>query len=500
MRLGIDFGTTRTVVSVSDRGNYPVVGFETGDGGVVDHWPTMLAVHGKKRLYGWDAVARVGTRGWTVHRSLKRLLATSRHDDRVAVGKEDVPLLDVITGFLLALRTDLLTRSNLPVTPVDGEPLEVMIAVPAGATSAQRFLMMDAFRAAGFTVVGLLNEPSAAGVEYAHRYRKTLTATREDVLVYDLGGGTFDVSLVRMGDGSHEIVAHAGDNHLGGDDFDAVLLELALAKAGRDDALLSADDRTTLLEHCRAQKERLAPTSKKVVVDLDEQTAVTVTTADYYAACEPLVARSLAVVERVVAFREEGATDSLAGLYVTGGASDLPVVARRLKDAFGAKVKRSAYASASTAVGLAIAFDEAPRLLERFSRTFGVFREREAGADVAFDAILTPSTETGAALVRRYRAVHNVGCFRFAECDRLDGGLPVGDLLPWGVVRFPFDPALREAALDDVVVTRLAGRGPLVEERYEIHPTGLVEVHITDLESGFSRHHVFGGRTEHAAG
>jgi molecular chaperone DnaK (HSP70) len=492
VRLGIDFGTTRTVVAVCDRGNTPVVGFETGDGGVVDHWPTMLAVHGRKRVHGWDAVAKVGVRGWTVHRSLKRLLASARHDDRVRVGRDDASLLEVITGFLLALRDDLLHRSNLPVPFVEGEPLEAMIAVPAGASSAQRFLMMEAFRAAGFTVVGLWNEPSAAGVEYAHRYRKTLTATREDVLVYDLGGGTFDVSLVRMGDGSHEVVGHVGDNQLGGDDFDAALLSLALRQAGRDEAALDEQARAHLLEHCRAQKERIVPASRKVVVELDEQTAVTVTTADYYAACEPLVARSLAVVERVLPSADDGALDRLAGVYVTGGASDLPVVARRLKDVFGAKVKRSAYATASTAVGLALAFEDAPRMRERFARTFGVFREREGGADVAFDPILTPDTPAGAPLVRRYRPVHNVGLFRYAECARLEAGLPVGDLLPWGVFRFPFDAALQGGdALDAVSVRRLDGRGPLVEERYEVRPDGLVEVRITDVESGFQRSHVF---------
>jgi molecular chaperone HscA len=229
-----------------------------------------------------------------------------------------------------------------------------------------------------------------------------------------------------------------------------------------------------------------------VVLELDEETSVTVTTADYYAACEPLVARTLETAARVLPHGGDDAFPTLAGVYVTGGASDLPVVARKLKEVYGARVKRSAYASASTAVGLAIAFEEAPRLLERFSRTFGVFRERESGTDVAFDALLEPATATGEPLVRRYRAAHNVGCFRYAECDRLEGGLPVGDLLPWGLLRFPFDPALRDADLDDVVVTRLDGRGPMVEERYEVLPTGLVEVHITDLDSGYARRHVFG--------
>jgi molecular chaperone DnaK (HSP70) len=498
MRLGIDFGTTRTVVAVVDRGNYPVVGFETGDGQVVDHWPTMLAVHpgGRtpgKRLYGWDALAKVGVRGWTVHRSLKRLLATARHDDHVQVGKDEVSVLDVVTGFLTALRHDVLHRSNLPVTLAEGEALEVMIAVPAGATSAQRFLMMDACRAAGFTVVGLLNEPSAAGVEYAHRYRKTLTATREDVLVYDLGGGTFDVSLVRMGDGQHEVVAHAGDNHLGGDDFDAALLQLAAERAGRDPAAWSADERTALLEHCRAQKERLTPSSKKVVLELDEETSVTVTTADYYAACEPLVARTLETAARVLPHGGDDAFPTLAGVYVTGGASDLPVVARKLKEVYGARVKRSAYASASTAVGLAIAFEEAPRLLERFSpdvRRVPRARERDRrGVRRAPRARHRDGRAAGAAVPARPTTWAASGT---PSVTAWRGGLPVGDLLPWGLLRFPFDPALRDADLDDVVVTRLDGRGPMVEERYEVLPTGLVEVHITDLDSGYARRHVFG--------
>ena len=70
--------------------------------------------------------------------------------------------------------------------------------MPANASSAQRLLTLDAFVAAGFHVVALLNEPSAAGLEYAHRYRSTITAKREYVLIYDLGGGTFDASLLKM--------------------------------------------------------------------------------------------------------------------------------------------------------------------------------------------------------------------------------------------------------------------------------------------------------------
>ena len=79
--------------------------------------------------------------------------------------------------------------------------------MPANASSAQRLLTLDAFVAAGFHVVALLNEPSAASLEYAHRYRSTITAKREYVLIYDLGGGTFDASLLKMTGHSNEVVS-----------------------------------------------------------------------------------------------------------------------------------------------------------------------------------------------------------------------------------------------------------------------------------------------------
>src|SRR5262249_58160688 len=134
----------------------------------------------------------------------------------------------VRTRFSGALAWALRTRSRLAAAPLleRTEPLEAFVAAPANAHSTQRFICLDAFRRAGFEVLGLLNEPSAAGFEYTHRYRNTLTSKKDHVVVYDVGGGTFDVSLLRMSGPLHEVVATAGINRLGGDDFDEVLLAL----------------------------------------------------------------------------------------------------------------------------------------------------------------------------------------------------------------------------------------------------------------------------------
>ena len=226
MRLGIDFGTTHTVVTMVDRGNYPVVAFEGGD-----PYPSLAALLPSGELrYGFDAAAVRHEPGVRLVRSFKRLLADAGPRASVEIGGCPVLLLDLLTGFLSKVREDLLTRSNAAVA--DGEPLEAAISVPANSSSAQRFLTLEAFRAAGFTPVALLNEPSAAGFEYAHRFRSTITSRREHVLVYDLGGGTFDASLLRMTGKTNEVVTSEGVRRLGGDDFDEAILAAVLARAG----------------------------------------------------------------------------------------------------------------------------------------------------------------------------------------------------------------------------------------------------------------------------
>lgn len=489
MRLGIDFGTTRTVVAVADRGNFPVIGFEAPSGDVHPHFPSVVASDGEHLVFGHEAVARLDEPGWEGVRSFKRLLARADAASKptVQIGSLEVSLDHLLTRFLGALREAFLERSTNPVVPEADEPLQVFIAVPARASSAQRFLTLDAFRAAGFQVLGVMNEPSAAGVEYAHRYGKTLSAARQRVLVYDLGGGTFDISLVDMESAQHTVLDNAGMNDLGGDDFDRVLLDLALAQVP------GARRSTALDERCRVAKEGINPNSRRVTIDVDDANTVSVATQDFYEAAAPLIERSIETIGEILPAGdgERFDTSSLAGIYVVGGGSDLPIVARQLREVFPARrVKRSAYSSGATAVGLAIAASEqGPTVTERFSRTFGVFRELDHGNDVSFDAILTrdtPLNPDGGEWTRRYRPAHNIGHFRFAECDRIDAGIPRGELTPFAELLFPFDPALREIELDGVAIERALGM-PLVEERYRVDEAGIVSVRITDLESGWSR-------------
>ena len=256
MLIGIDYGTTRTVVATVDRGNYPVVSFQTADGDTQDWYPSLIAARGDERLFGLDAARRQDDPGWELLRSFKRQLATLGPAAQIVLGTGAVTALELLTAFLTQLRRDLVTRSNLRLTPQ--EPLEAVIAVPANANSNQRFLTLEAFRHAGFQVRGLLNEPSAAGIEYAHHARSATPSTRRElVVVYDLGGGTFDASVISMAARRHEVARSAGIAQLGGDDVDHLLLELALDQAGVQD--WTAPERVRLLEECREKKEGLHP-------------------------------------------------------------------------------------------------------------------------------------------------------------------------------------------------------------------------------------------------
>src|SRR5277367_4862145 len=492
MRLGIDFGTTHTVVAVVDRGNYPVVSF---DG--VDAWPSIIAANAAGELrYGPDAAAVRHHPDWSVLRSFKRLLNDAGPTSTVDLAGRCYRLANLFAGFLAQLRSDLQHRSNAELSP--GERVEAAISVPANASSAQRFLTLDAFAQAGFDVVALLNEPSAAGFEYAHRYRSTITAKREHVLIYDLGGGTFDASLLKMTGRLNEVVVSEGIQRLGGDDFDETILELVRKGAGLRQ--LDAGTRDLLLEECAVRKEAVGPNTRRFLVDLSPigKSPFSCPIDDVYAACGPLVDETVAVLSRALHDPDGDDVDwsEVAGIYVVGGAGSFPLVARMLRTVFDEKrVKRSLHPFAATAIGLAVFLDKEAgfALSERLSRHFGVFREALAGEDVCFDPIVPKGAALPTAgqppfvVTRTYRAAHNVGHFRFVECSRLCDGRPDGDVTPYDPVLFPFDPDLNnDLDLRRRPVRRSDG-GPDVEERYVVTPGGAVEVTLTTRPARLSR-------------
>ncbi len=488
MDLGVDFGTTRSLSAIADRGNYPVVSLTDHLGDAHDWYPSVVALQSGRLLHGFEALAAAEL-GAPSTRSFKRLMAAPEFgpDTLLRIGPAEFPAVMVIESHLRALRDALADAGSDPARATN-----TVIAVPAHAHGAQRFWTLECFRRAGFDVTAMMNEPSAAGFEYTHRQPRTISSKRTRLIVYDLGGGTFDASLVSVEGTSHEVLDSLGMNSLGGDDFDRVLAELALARAGLTRADLSDTDHDLLLVACREAKERLSPQTRRIALDVGTH-EVSVRVDEFYAAATPLVEATLEAMSPLLGGLDS-ATDlsEVAGLYLVGGASGLPLVPRLLRERFGRRVHRSPYPAASTAIGLAIAADRQSgfSINEQLSRGFGVFREGEGGRTLHFDPILERTEhvpQTGQRVViRRYRAAHNLGLFRFVEYAQLDpAGNPRGDVVPFGQILFPFDTDLQGRENDPALHVERRDAGPEIEERYVIDPNGIVTVQITDLDTGY---------------
>ncbi len=505
MRLGIDFGTTRTRVAASLRGNYPCVGFHL-DGGEYQDWcPSLIGVRGEEIVFGLQAQSVEHDPDWSICRSFKRFLCEGHPQDMLQIGEVSLPLLEWLTRFVMALREDLMERSTLDPGSLD-QPLQITAGVPANANGNQRFLTMEAYRRAGFEVLGLVNEPSAAGVEYAHRYRRTdLSRRREYVLVYDMGGGTFDASVIRMTEQQHEVASSEGVSRLGGDDFDQLLLDLALSHPSLAANTHQWLPRTRLLNLCREAKESITPNTRKITIDLGQISLVAgevlVPVSQFYEKCQPLIHQTIqAALSSLSAAMggEEDGQQALACVYLVGGSCQLPVLARSLKECFGKRVRRSPYPSAATAIGLAIIADQESgySLEDQFSRHFGVWRESEEGQQMVFDPIFLKRTrlprpgQPTLRAIRYYHPAHNLGHFRFIECSHLKNQKePIGDIINWDEIFFPFDPRLAcESRLDKIRVKRWPeAETHLIEEVYSCNANGLVEVTISNLATGLRR-------------
>jgi hypothetical protein len=317
-----------------------------------------------------------------------------------------------------------------------------------------------------------------------------------------MGGGTFDVSLVTLGETEHTVEASDGIPNLGGDDFDQILADLALETAGYDTALTTAE-RHRLLEECREKKESLNPNTRKVTIDLERVKSrwsqVTIPVDTYYEQCRPLIESTREVVESLLAAHPQLTLDTL---YVTGGGSELPPVARVLRENFGRKVRRSAYMRSASAVGLAIrASAQADGLREQFTRNFGIWREADSGGTIVFDLIFPRGSrlpQPGEAALfseRVYHPAHNVGHFRYLECSKLDDrGQPLGEITNWEQIRFPFDPHLqRDPDLSTQPIQRLPGQINLtVREMYTCDASGNLRVKISADPPGYSRNFLIG--------
>jgi len=348
--IGIDLGTTNSLVAYVDQATglprvipdaegrplLPSVVAFTPDGIVVgDAARRQLARRPADTVY---SVKRLMGRGFDDVKDEARYLPfrilPGEGLVKLAVGGREVTPPEVSAAILKALKE----RAERHF----GEPLDkAVVTVPAYFNDAQRQATKDAGRIAGLDVVRIVNEPTAASLAYGlHRLSEGVIA------VYDLGGGTFDVSILRVKDGVFEVLATNGDTHLGGDDLDRVLaLWLLEDIAVRHHAELDRDCVDLARDPEAMQELRLAAEAAKIRLSSEERTTLTIpfagftyrreiTRGELERLIEPLVARTLGPARRALADAGLTAAD-IDQVVLVGGSTRVPLVRRRVQELFG---------------------------------------------------------------------------------------------------------------------------------------------------------------------
>ena len=205
--IGIDLGTTNSCVAVMEGGKPVVIANSEGQRTT----PSVVAfTKSGERLVGEPAKRQAVTNADRTISSIKRHMGT---DYKVTIDGKDYTPQEISAMILQKLKADAESYLGETVT-------EAVITVPAYFNDAQRQATKDAGRIAGLDVKRIINEPTAAALAYGLD-----NEGEQKIMVYDLGGGTFDVSLIEIGDGVIEVLATSGNNHLGGDDFDKKLMD-----------------------------------------------------------------------------------------------------------------------------------------------------------------------------------------------------------------------------------------------------------------------------------
>ena len=519
-RLGVDFGTTNTVVVCSDRGRYPVVPHtvETAIGWVLrDIYPSLLAYdrESDRLLYGPDAERCLTVPGaehrYAVMRSIKRLLRDYVGAGRIGfdVHPDGFDTMQVLTGFAEAVWESVRESVRRSGLFDRAEPLEAVITWPANANGAQRYVTRQCFKKAGFEVIGTLNEPTAAAIEFADRMvHGNRTAARRfsgSVLIFDFGGGTFDGCLVRIAGGEFTVIDSAGIEGLGGDDLDRVLAHLFTKKLKIEADKLPRWQRESLLRHACQQKENISSGFVRSLTLIPSDIGLkgepcTVRVADYFEHVRPVIAPAIDKLWMLVngaAARDAGVSpERLDGIYLVGGSSKLPLVGEMIAARFpNARLVMTDKPFTATAMGAAIHSAERVTLHDILSRHFGVLRLADHGTREYFAPIFNAGTRLpihGNAPLERtveYSPRHNIGHLRYCECAAVDvAGRPAAGARAWSDVLFPYDPSIPiERRLTPA---EIGNREDLAAERiretYSCDSDGVITVRLTRARDGQS--------------
>ncbi|MDX8413178.1 MAG: molecular chaperone DnaK [Mariprofundales bacterium] len=368
--IGIDLGTTNSCVAVMDGGEAKVIANAEGD----NTTPSVVAFTDKERLTGAPAKRQMVTNPQNTFYSVKRLIGrkfdskeTKHHRDLVAypvvAADNGDAWVDHDGKKMSPQEISAIVLQKMKKTAEDylGESVsDAVITVPAYFNDAQRQATKDAGAIAGLNVLRIVNEPTAASLAYG----LDKTDSNKTIAVYDLGGGTFDVSILEIGDGVFEVKATNGDTFLGGEDFDQILLKYLAESFKQSDGIdLMADKLALQRLKEAAEKAKIELSSTmETEVNLPFITAdnsgpkhlmIKVSRAKFESLTEDLVARSIKPCEQ--ALKDAGiSTSEIDEVVLVGGQTRMPAVQEKVQAFFGKEPHKGVNPDEVVAIGAAI--------------------------------------------------------------------------------------------------------------------------------------------------